>query len=521
MTFLSQPAGGGPKLPLEDPAEIMMCVMRATDPTPSLFVDAVEIPAYLDADRNVPYTQRLRRDRAIGASLCERDPLRQVRAWRRMQSPPSGESGSAAARALAERLDRARRIIGLSMALLGALAGIGVASAVFRYDGTWPVNVVTVLAVLALLQSALAVLTVLLMLPRVAGLRAVQELLGNLNPGALVAAIYRRIARLDERHADLLVWPAARGPALGRFARWQMLVWSQIAAIAFNLAALATAAGLIAFTDLAFGWSTTLRLDGQTALRLTDALATPWAWVWPDAVPSASLIEHSRFFRLASAPPPKISAEVLAGWWPFLLAAMITYGLVPRCALCAIALLRLRRATVHLLLDDPQVKALLDRMSTAQVALGAEDIEAPAPPSSTVAQSAPAGALSQAVGIVWSSAFSQDDLKTWSRRHLQKDVTQTFQAGGGRDLQHDTDLIGRLAESRPASVLVFVRAWESPLLDLQDFLENLRNALGPTSSIVIVPVGPGGAVADAPQRATWARWVGRIADPALYVESGT
>lgn len=490
----------------------------AADRSPPLFVDAVEIPAYLDADRAKPYAERLHRDRTIGATLPAKDPLRRVRAWRRAQ--PSHDPDPASARTLAERLERGRRVVTLLMLVIGALAGAGVASAVFHYDGTWPVNVVTVLAVLVLLQAALVILTLLLMLPRVPGLRALQDLMGGLNPGALVAAIYRRAARLDERRADLLVWPAARGPAVARFARWQMLAWSQTSAIAFNIAALGTAAALIAFTDLAFGWSTTLRVDGGDLLRITDTLAAPWRWLLPAAAPSEALIESSRFYRLASAPLPEISAETLTGWWPFLLAAIIAYGLAPRCVLLIVASFRLHAATEHLLLDDPQVTALLDRMNAAEVALGPEDVETPAPTSGPMARPSPASPASQAIGIVWSGAIAKDAVEEWSRRNLQKQVTLIVEAGGGRNLTEDEDAIRSVAAAAPQTVLLFVRAWEAPLLDLQDFLRSLRNAVGSACSIVVAPIGAAGAPAAEPQRATWARWVGRIADPALYMESG-
>lgn len=488
------------------------------DRQPPLFVDAIEIPAYLEADRATPYAERLHRDRTIGASLSTRDPLRRVRAWRRAQRAAAADSTLMSMPA--EQLERGRRLIGLLVVIIAALAGGGVASAVFHYDGTWPVNVVTVLAALVLLQLAIVTLTLLLMLPRVPGLSALQDLLSGLNLGAVIAAIYRRSTRLDDRRADLLVWPAARGPAVARFARWQALVWSQFAAIAFNLAALATATSLITFTDIAFGWSTTLRLDGAVAKDITDALAIPWRSFWPDAVPSATLIESSRFFRLASAPPLQIQAQALTGWWPFLLAAIATYGLLPRCVLLIVALFRRRAATEHLLLDDPQVKALLDRMQAAEVALGAEDIEMPAQFSGMLAPASPAGAATQAVAIVWSGALAAAVVQDWSHRHLHKQVTLTVEAGGGRQLADDAAVIRSVASEKTAAVLVFVRGWEAPLLDLQDFLGSLRTALGPACSIIVVPIGPEGTAANEPQRTTWGRWVGRIADPALYMESG-
>ncbi len=483
------------------------------DRSPSLFVDAVEVPAFLDADRATAHAERLHRDRTIGASFKALNALQRVRAWRARVVPHSESELS-----LGRRLERGRRVIALLMIVIGALAGAGVATAVFHYDGTWPVNVVVVFATLVLLQLALVILTLILMLPSVPGIRVLQDLMGSLNPGALVAAIYRRFARLDNGRADLLAWSAARGPAVARFARWQTLVWSQLSAIAFNVAALAAAVALIAFTDLAFGWSTTLRMDGEDVLRITNTLAVPWAWFWSDAVPSATLIESSRFFRLASTPPLS-SAEALTGWWPFLLAAIITYGLIPRCLIFIVALARLRAATEHLLLDDPQVRALLDRMNAAEVVLGADDVESADDSAAAIAARSPANASSEAVAVVWSGALPIDTVNDWALRNLRKQVMRLVEAGGGRALEDDAAAVSRIAEGRPRVVLLFVRAWEAPLLDLRDFIESLRAAVGGACAIVVVPVGPAGKVAHESQRTTWSRWVGRIGDPGLYMEA--
>src|SRR5687768_14198867 len=162
----------------------------------------------------------------------------------------------------------------------------------------------------------------------------------------------------------------------------------------------------------------------------------------------------------------------------------MTYGLAPRFVLLIVASIRLRAATAHLLLDDPQVKALLDRMGSSEVVLGAEDIEAPAYSEGVVAQDAPSGVPSQAVAIIWSNAISKDSVSAWSLRTLNKEVTELVEAGGGRDLNDDAVAIRKAAQARPHAVLLFVRAWEAPLLDLQDFLQELRAAVGPACSIV-------------------------------------
>jgi hypothetical protein len=482
----------------------------------SLFHEALDIPAWLEADRDRPLEERLHRDRTIAASLPGSDPVTRVRDWWlaiRRATPSAARDTE-----FATRLSRGRGIITLSMLLIGALAGAGTGMAVFRYDGTWPVNVITVFAALVLLQIVLIAWTLILMLPRVPGLGALQSLLGGLNPGALAAALYRRVARQDDQRASLLVWHEARGPAAARFARWQMLTWSQCAAVAFNVAALVFAFALIAFTDLAFGWSTTLRLDNEDLLRLTQLLAAPWGEFWPAAVPSAELIEHSRFFRLASSPPTAIAASELTGWWPFLLAAIMTYGLLPRCCLLLLASIRLRAATRNLLLDDPRVQALLDRMNAAEVHLGSDVKEAARVFPDAEAQTAPVMS-GDAVVIVWSGALPLGDVGHWTAKHLRWRVMEALEAGS-RTIAADEAVIERAAALQPNPVIVYVRGWEAPLLDLQDFIQALRAKVGPRCSLIVVPVGANGEITSEAQRSIWSRWTARVGDPALYMESG-
>lgn len=482
----------------------------------SLFHEALDIPAWLEADRDRPFEERLHRDRTIAANLPGSDTLVRVRSWWltvQRETPPDARDTE-----LATRLSRARGVITFLMLLVGALVGAGTALAVFRYDGSWPVNVVTVFAALVLLQIGLIVLTLLLMLPTVPGLGAVQGLLGSFNPGAFAAALYRRVARHSDRRASLLVWHEARGPATARFARWQMLAWSQCAAVAFNVAALVGALILIAFTDLAFGWSTTLRLDSGDVFRLTQLVAAPWRELWPAAVPSAELIEHSRFFRLASSPPAAIAASELTGWWPFLLAAIITYGLLPRCCLLLLAAIRLQAATRNLLLEDPRVRALLDRMNTAEVHLGPDMNEAAGVFPDVQAGSAPAMSGDAAV-IVWSGALPLHDVDRWTVKHLRWRNQAALEAGS-RTIAADAAVIERVATLQPDAVIIYVRGWESPLLDLRDFIQALRAKVGAQCSLIVVPVGAGGEVASEAQRSTWSRWTARVGDPALYMESG-
>ena len=69
------------------------------------------------------------------------------------------------------------------MTVVGAAFGIGAALAAFHYDGSRPVNVVTILATLVFTQLVLLVLTLLLIPRGVPGLRAIQDLLASHQPG--------------------------------------------------------------------------------------------------------------------------------------------------------------------------------------------------------------------------------------------------------------------------------------------------------------------------------------------------
>jgi Protein of unknown function (DUF2868) len=488
--------------------------MRNSAPPNSLLIDSIAIPAWLEADREQPYEERAQRDRAIAATTAS-DPLTRVREWWRQVRHTPGFNADESEGAI--RLLRARQLLTLLMMATGLLAGIAATTAVFHYDGRWPVNVVTVLATLVLLQLILVILTLVLMLPHVPGVALIQNALASFNPGALAAAAFRRLIRRDDTGAHLHLF--ALGPATSRFMRWQMLAWSQSAAVAFNLAALATVIVLIAFTDLAFGWSTTLRVDSAEVLQITQTLAAPWRAFWPTAVPDAALIESSRYFRLATAPSSGVPASELTGWWPFLLASIITYGLLPRCCLLFVATWRLRAATRRLLLDDPRVRALLDRMNMPEVQLGSHEVEVSAMFADDVQAHAAPSLEGEAVAIIWSDAIERESIDAWTRQHLRRQVASVLEAGA-RTLAADQATVVRAATLQPSLVLIFVRAWEAPLMDLQDFIHALRAGVGTQRSLVVVPIGANCVAADAIQRATWSRWIARIGDPALYLESG-
>lgn len=87
---------------------------------------------------------------------------------------------------------------------------------------------------------------------------------------------------------------------------------------------------LLLFSDLAFGWSSTLITQPQSVDKVTQIISLPWQAFWPQAVPDLQLIEQTRFARIETTAG---NFQVASLWWPFLLASLVFYNLLPRVVL--------------------------------------------------------------------------------------------------------------------------------------------------------------------------------------------
>jgi len=479
----------------------------------TLFEDAIDVPLWLEGDSSTPFSTRLQRDRGIARRIAAADAPLRVRTWWRHMA--HGVSGTGA------RLQHLRRLVSIAMGLLGAVCGIAVALAAFHYTGTVPVNVVTLVAVLVVAPLILVLPVLLFSAAQIPGLRTLSDVVGAMNPGVLAAGVYRRVAQLPPGTAELFTWQAGRTSAASRYARWQVVVWSQTAAVTFNVATIATGVCLIGFTDLAFGWSTTLAVEPREVHRFVTALAWPWrAWL-PGAVPSLELIEQSQFFRLAGAarPGPQAS-QVLAQWWSFVVLAIIAYGLIPRVALLVVGHWRLYVATRALLIEHPQVTALRDRMESPMIETAAHDPEHARLLSGTPSVAHAPLLAGETRAVIWGDSIDRDQAAAYALDHLGLAVAGIAEAGGDRPLAADNAALEETCANGTQAVVVFTRAWEPPLLELLDYLAALRARLGSAGSIVVVPVPEAATGVSESERTTWTRAIARLADPRLYVETG-
>lgn len=502
---------------------------------------------FLDIDRHLHLdpcaekpVERLERDRRIGRALSGGGAATDQEllvAWKNEVEAPAGPTaGTLVAAAL-------RWTVGL-LGLAGLLLGIGAATGLLRYEGDQPINVLFFLAAIVGVQILFLPLLLLALLFR-----------GRLRRGrSLIGAL---AAFLFEKALDALARAASTGregaaaelrAELGRlqasnsfFRRVRPLLLFtvlQVFGVAFNTGVAATLLFFVLFTDLAFSWGTTLQVAPEQIHRLTTALALPWGEWLPQARPTLELVESTRFVRLNGtyvSEARDVAAGLRAGgWWPFLMAATLTYGLLPRALALAFGCLLLRLEMRKAIARSLEVRALKERLRTPLVRVGGETVssEKESPSGGEAAavsrseKSATARGLDLA-GIFW--AYDALPPKGVAERLLREEfdarLVSEHLAG---TLEGEEGLWPLLEEAKTegkiAGAAVFFEPFEPPKADARRFLERLRERLGADAPILVVLVEFAASEArgaEPDERQVWERSVREMGDPFLLFAEGS
>jgi hypothetical protein len=461
--------------------------------------EIVALARALDREDQQSPAELLARDRRLASTLpaATDDRVAVGLAWL-----DAVESEDQAVRTVHQRAETALHLTGFFIVLAGIVLGWGATLGAFYFDGSGRVNAVSVLALLVALPGLFILPFLIAALPpsvaeRVPGVRLITALSSAFSPGRLAPLVWRLFpSDLREPMALLSGRMGKHHRLYGDLQRWAVLRWSQHFAVAFQLTALVACLVLVVFTDLAFGWSTTLTTgdasrDAQRVHRLTTVIATPWAWVIEEAQPSLQLIEESRYFRVTAEPVSSAQAARLGEWWKFVVLTIAVYGLLPRILTVTLAHFQLRAAARAAMLEAPGLSAVLRRLHRSQietVALVPESAD-----SRTWVPGADNGALKEMLGSV-------SAVVNWAGVPLETAVlvaqlpkAKFFHAGGTSPLADDLALVRKIgAETRDdgASVLIVVKSWEPPLMEFMDFVTTLRAALPAKSSLIqVLPVG--------------------------------
>jgi len=500
-----------------------------------LLIDAAH---QLEQDAAATPSALVQRDRAIGAELGDK-----------FQATPKDDGPRLVAwvKAVRGASPMSQRVLAglwsVSMVLggLGLLVGGLIVSMVFFYDGSAPVNITRVLWVLVALPLVLTVLatgSIALIASakarRLPPVRALSAVLSCIQIGALWRLV-RGVLPLDQRAVldDALGHGAAHGKLHGSVVRWQVLRWSQVFVVCYQLGVLGGFCVLVAMEDRAFAWSTTLSSVEDAASNyesVVQTVALPWSFMGSPWVPNETLVAGTGYDRYQNADAGGVETQAFDAaaskqWWRFLLMAVLVYGLLPRVAFWAISVVAMRRTAERALTRLPGMDWVLDRMQPAP---------APAPGSRVLGQESGNAEVADSLGIAEKQelkpASSAPDTQrpssggqasggggpmvvvNWAEAPLESGVDDTvFSAGGTQSMQEDEQALCAAADSvkrgEARGVYLAVRGWEPPTIELGDLIKDLRRRLGEGPAIRVMLTG------ESVKPAIWRSWVIGLKDP--------
>jgi hypothetical protein len=221
--------------------------------------------------------------------------------------------------------------------------------------------------------------------------------------------------------------------------------------------------------------------------------------------PSLDLVQRSRYYRGTPFKP-----ELRGAWWPFILTAMLVYGLLPRIIAFVVASVQLRKATRDALGATPGALELLGRLE-GRGERSAQDADEEAATMS--AERVVTG--SRPVVIDWSRAAGS---AARAASLIGLEPASYEPAGGARSVQDDRQTLEAVGQAvSEDGVVVLVKLWEPPVIETTTFLSELRKAIGDRLPVRVVPVASdasGRVIGDGPVLLEqWKRRVGTLGDP--------
>lgn len=312
--------------------------------------------------------------------------------------------------------------ITLALSFLGLLLGIFISAGVLAGDEQGRVNLLFLLLLFAFLPVLSLLLSLALLLLKQNGLAALL--------------------------ISLPFWPkellqAQLSIGLGHRRRSWLFFESQVLSLAFATGSIMVFIALLLGTDVNFVWRSTL-LEATDLLPILQLISTPWAF-WNAAQPSLDLLQQSQNSRIAGS-----ASAYSENWWQFVLAAQLTYNLIPRAVLMVLARwyytnktkpsaqLEEDNATVdkQLLPDQETLASVVDTIPDAYQLLD------------------------------WCNAPA----------HCQHFISQTFGKPTDRSpLAANSDKSSLQKSVKLLPVVVLVKSWEPPLGELQDVLSLLES----------------------------------------------
>jgi len=432
----------------------------------------------------------------------------------------------------------ARSLVAVIIGIIGLFTGAGAAFSLLVYTGEEPVNVSVYLGILVFLQ-----ILGLLMMVRFVFLKT------SLSAVRRYSLVYALMSRLLERMAVRLarsaLAPVSGGKktearelsgairsmygVYGHVLFWPVFSLVQLFGVLFNAGAIGATLIRVMTADLAFGWQSTLQMSSQSVHTLVRVLAAPWSWLLGEyAYPSLAQIEGSRIVLKEGI--ASLSTASLVSWWPFLVAAVVFYGLLPRMVLLGVSLAGKRRSLARLNFMHASCERLMMRMQSPTVSTQG----LPGSPGLSETQQAEAKVEFEPFPLKHTDAailVPEDIYRHCDRadleRHLKSllgwGIAYLFPIAG--EMTEDRSSIDAAVQTHSANggaAVLIQEAWQPPIIEIIRVIRELRSRGGKEMRIAVLLIGKPGAdtifTAVKPEdREIWSKVLANLGDPYLRV----
>lgn len=444
--------------------------------------DYIDLYTLLQDDRS---TRQERRAFGLVHEALAARPLSLLQAW--IDEKMRTYQGSGMGEKVAHLLYHTTLWLTLLAFAVGIFSGIGLLS----YNGHAPVNLIYFLAMVVFLPLVTMTLALLSMLRA----NRTRNTLVHLSPAYWMERLVLFFTKKEDMVTEIKINPM--------LLNWIVIQRSQLLALAFSVGLLLALLGVVATRDVAFAWSTTLQVDGAAFHRFLELIALPWKSWLPSAVPSLELVQQSQYYRLGGGLSKEMidHAAALGAWWKFLAMATLFYAVALRVLFYLIATWGLKKALHKAVLALEGVEELLRDMTEPLITTSlAEQTER-----SDVAKKGyerMKETLLPRYDVIQGWAIPSQQLSVLCEM-MHTSAPVCVEVGGNNTLEEDQ----RIVAQSSGKVLLFVKAWEPPTMDLMDHLEALSRQ---AASITVVPVGTA-HTAYTPKESDRAVWMDMIA----------
>lgn len=263
-------------------------------------------------------------------------------------------------------------------ALAGTLIGGAVTASFFSYTGDQPLNVSYFLSLTLGLPLLILLMSCFLLVLGLIGIRpASMTVIRSFTVRLMETVIIHTAGWVPvDKRASLtaaLGIMRSRKRLYGSAFFWPFWTMGHLFALGFSAGALVLTLVRVFFSDVAFGWQSTLSVGADLVYSVVSAAALPWSWAFPEGVGYPSLDQIAGSRMVLKDGMVHLATPDLVSWWPFLCLCLVCYGILPRLLLLAGGMAGQRRALDRLSFQHLACRQLVQRMVVPEMTTSGRD----------------------------------------------------------------------------------------------------------------------------------------------------